>query len=267
MRDESPRFSRPVSAMVIDSASSPIAHPAPVSSPQGHVLRGRYGELLRSSKGKIKGLILHAAEGEVAIKLPKYLRPMLVRELQPGAWVQVWASREDDRWRGMNLIPWPETEVPQALKDALVQSATVTGQEVVGQAVVGKHVDALPSLTQVQDDLPSQESQLSTKHESQKYGSPTYGSPKLSSKQSATTKPACIQVCRKGKCFRQGGQRILQAIQSEVEANPDLQHITVEGTGCMGACKQGPNLRVMPQKKMHSRVTPDRAIALLAHCQ
>ena len=65
MRDESPRFSRPVSAMVIDSASSPIAHPAPVSSPQGHVLRGRYGELLRSSKGKIKGLILHAAEGEV----------------------------------------------------------------------------------------------------------------------------------------------------------------------------------------------------------
>jgi NADH:ubiquinone oxidoreductase subunit E len=178
---------------------------------------------MRSAKGKIKGLILHSTEGEVAVKLPKYLRPMLVRELQPGAWVQVWAYRDDDRWRGLNLISWPETEVPQAMKDALAESATVVGK------AVEKSVDACTK--------------------------------------PAATKKACIQVCRKGKCFRQGGQHILQALQSEVESNPDLQHIAVEGTGCMGACKQGPNLRVMPQKKLHSRVTPDRAVALLAHCQ
>lgn len=197
----------------------------PSPSPQGHVLRGRYAAPLRSSKGKIKGLILHSTEGEVAIKLPKYLRPMLVRDLQPGAWVQVWANDDGDRWLGANLIPWPETEVPPALKDALAPSAPVVGN----------------------------------------------GSTKLASmKPSSTQKPckkACIQVCRKGKCFKQGGQQILQTLKAEVDANPDLQHITVEGTGCMGACKQGPNLRVMPQKKMHSRVNPDRAIALLAHCQ
>lgn len=208
--------------MVVAPAPQPgLSQPS--SSPQGQVLRGQYTGPMRSAKGKLKGLILHAAEGEVAVKLPKYLRPMLVRELQPGAWVQVWAYRDDDRWRGLNLIPWPETEVPQALKDALAEAATVARKAVETN---GK----------------------------------TCPKP-------AATKPACIQVCRKGKCFRQGGQHILQALQGEVEGNPDLRHITVEGTGCMGACKQGPNLRVMPQKKMHSRVTPDRAIALLAHVQ
>jgi hypothetical protein len=250
MRDESSRFSQPTSAVMVAPDLRPVPQPTP--SPQGHVLGGQYVEPMRSAKGKIKGLILHTAEGELAIKLPKYLRPMLVRGLQPGAWVQVWVYREDDRWRGLNLIPWPETQVPQALKDALAQPTTAAAQD-----VVGKQVATLPSLARLQDDLPVQDFQLSMK----------YGSTKPSSKPSVATKPACIQVCRKGKCFRQGGQHILQALQSEVDANPNWQHITVESTGCMGACKQGPNLRVMPQKKMHSRVTPDRAIALLAHCQ
>lgn len=247
MRDQSSRFSRPASAVMAAPAPLPTSYPAPDANPQDHVLRGRYAEPMRSAKGKMKGLILRTAEGELAIKLPKYLRPMLVRELQPGAWVQVWAYRKDDRWRGLNLIPWPDAEVPQALKDTLIQSATVAG----------KHVDDLPSWVRGQDGLTDQGLQVLTKHESKP----------PSSTKSAATKPACIQVCRKGKCFRQGGQHILQALQCEVEGNPDLQHITVEGTGCMGACKQGPNLRVMPQKKMHSRVTSDRAIALLAHCQ
>lgn len=196
---------------------------APPPSPiPGYILRGRYGGPLRSAKGKVKGLILHVANGDLAIKLPKYLRPMLVRDLAPGAWVQVWAYRKDHRWRGMHLIPWPETEVPQVLKEAVVQPTTVA--------------------TKLELEKPS-------------------SAPK------ASAKPACIQVCRKGKCFRQGGQHILQALQAEVERNPDLQHITVEGTGCMGACKQGPNLRVMSQKKLHSRITPDRALDVLTHCQ
>ncbi|MEB3289160.1 MAG: (2Fe-2S) ferredoxin domain-containing protein [Leptolyngbya sp.] len=251
MRDQSSRFSPSASAVMAVPAPRSTRPPAP--SPQGHLLRGRYAEPLRSAKGKIKGLILRTAAGEVAVKLPKYLRPMLRRELQPGAWVQVWACRRNHRWRGFNLVPWPDAEVPQALKDDLIQSATVVGKA----TVAGKNVDDLPAWAGVQDGPANQGLQVLTKHASEP----------PSSTKSAATKPACIQVCRKGKCFRQGGQHILQALQSEVERNPDLQHITVEGTGCMGACKQGPNLRMMPQKKLHSRVTPDRAVALLAHAQ
>jgi hypothetical protein len=189
----------------------PVPGTAPASQEQ--IWRGQYLEPLRSAKGKIKGLWLNTAEGSLAIKLPKYLRPMLVRELVPGGWVQVWAFPDGDRWQGINVLPWPETEVPAELKAVLTDPLKK------------------PALVK------------------------------------AKSAPVCIQVCRKGKCFKQGGHQIWSALQAEVEANPNLHHVAIEATGCMNACKQGPNLRVLPQKKMHSRVTPDRALALLADCQ
>ncbi len=175
---------------------------------------GQYGAPLRSQKGKLKGLQLQSLEGCLIIKLPKYLRPMLVRELSPGDWIQVWAYPEGDRWQALDVLPWPEQEVPDALRQA---------------------VPPLPSAL-----VPA--------------------SPREDSRPGAQV---CIQVCRKGKCFKQGGQQIWQALEAEVEANPDLQHIAIEATGCMKACKQGPNLRVLPQGKLHSRINPDRAVALL----
>lgn len=191
-------------------------------SPQGQVLRGQYQAPLRSEKGKIKGIILQTPEGSFDLKLPKYLRPMLVRELMPGSWVQVWAFPEDDRWRAINLIPWPEDEVPLHLKESLVKVAP----------------PATPDPSQPR----------------------------------GAAAPVCLQVCRKGKCFKQGSAHIFQALQAEIDRNPALQHVSIEATGCMKACKQGPNVRVLsqqnwPQQKMHSRVTPDRALALLADCQ
>lgn len=77
----------------------------------------------------------------------------------------------------------------------------------------------------------------------------------------------CIQVCRKGKCYKQGSMQIWNALQAEAEANPNLDHISIEATGCMKACKQGPNLRLLPKGKMLSQMTPDQAIAILAEYQ
>jgi hypothetical protein len=197
-----------------DRLLAPETIPERTPASQGHIWRGQYLEPLRSAKGKIKGLCLNTTEGSVEIKLPKYLRPMLVRELVPGGWVQVWAFLDGDRWRAIKVLPWPEPEVPPELKVAL----TVQTQ-------------------------------------------------KKTTLVKAQSAPVCIQVCRKGKCFKQGGQQIWSALQAEVEANPNLHHVAIEATGCMNACKHGPNLRVLPDKKMHSRVTPDRALALLDHCQ
>lgn len=228
MRDQSPQGSRP--AVPGGIGAPPALFAPPSTRPQGQVLRGRYGGPLRSAKGKIKGLWLHTVAGELAIKLPKYLRPMLVRDLVPGSWVQVWAEPADDRWQGLNLVPWPEAEVPPTLKVALAQPAPAAGEYSTSSAALAQGQEAPPT--------------------------------KIAK---AARKKACIQVCRKGKCFKQGGQQILQALQSEVSTKAELRHVTVEGTGCMGACKQGPNVRVLPQKKMHSRVTPDRALSLLSH--
>lgn len=187
--------------------------------PQGQVLKGQYLRPWRSSKGKIKGLELQAGNTLYAIKLPKYLRPMLAWEVEPQAFVQVWAYPDDDIWRAINLLPLPEAEVA--------------------------------ALQQQRSSDPPQ-------------GAENENAAKA---RSGEDKPLCIQVCRKGKCYKQGGQHIWKILQSEVESNPDLQHISIEATGCMKACKKGPNVRVLPKGKMLNRVTPDHALTVLENCQ
>lgn len=180
------------------------------SHPQGRVLTGQYAGAFRSEKGKLKGLLLRSDEGEYAIKLPKYLRPILVRELVPNAFIQVWAYPEDGMWRGINVLPLPEAE-----------------QQVLQQRY---------EVAQVND-------------------------PVKTSSQKATV---CIQVCRKGKCFKQGSQAIWRALQAEVERDPNLQHVSIEATGCMKACKQGPNLRVLPAGKLLNRANQSVALEVLS---
>jgi hypothetical protein len=171
-------------------------------TPTGQVLKGQYTGAYRSDKGKIKGLLLQVGAEEYAIKLPKYLRPMLVRELIPGEFVQVWAYLDDDRWRGINILPLPDGEA-----DVLRQTWA---------AITPRAVDQPQRL--------------------------------------------CIKVCTKGKCYKQGGRQIHSALQEAVEGNPDLGHVAIKATGCMKACKQGPNLR-LPNGRMLHRATPAEALA------
>ena len=83
---------------------------AELQRPEGTVLKGQFVDVLRSKKGKLKGITLRTPVQEYAIKLPKYLRPVVVRELAPHAFVQVWAYREEDKWRGINILPLAEAE-------------------------------------------------------------------------------------------------------------------------------------------------------------
>ncbi|HEY9889282.1 MAG TPA: (2Fe-2S) ferredoxin domain-containing protein [Candidatus Obscuribacterales bacterium] len=179
---------------------------ADLQRPPGTVLKGQFVEVWRSDKGKIKGMIVQTTTQTCTIKLPKYLRPMLVRELLPQDYVQVWAYPDEGRWRGVNVMPLPEPEV-RALQGAI----------------------AAPPVTPPP----------------------------------ATATQVCVQVCRKGKCYKQGGAHILQTLQAEVATNPDLSHVTVEGVGCMKACKHGPNLKLSPSGRVISGVTAPSALALI----
>ena len=78
----------------------------------GTRLQGKYLQPWRSPKGKLKGLLLQTPVETVVVKLPKYLRPMLVRELVPETWLQVQAERDGDRWEAINVLPVPAAEVP-----------------------------------------------------------------------------------------------------------------------------------------------------------
>ncbi len=189
---------------------------------QAQLLQGRYLEPHRSSKGKLKGVILQTGDGTYTIKLPKYLRPMLVRELQPAAFIQVWAYPDDEVWRAINVLPMASAET-----EALLQQWQGSSPEPVKAA----------------------------------------GNPTQAPGDTRPPRKKCIQVCRKGKCYKQGSKHIWNALQAEVEANPALQHISIEATGCMKACKKGPNLKVQPKGKMLSGMTPEEAIEVLAKCQ
>ncbi|HEY9879855.1 MAG TPA: (2Fe-2S) ferredoxin domain-containing protein, partial [Leptolyngbyaceae cyanobacterium] len=73
--------------------------------PQFRVLEGQFVRELRSSKGKLKGIYLQTVDREYSIKLPKYLRPMLARELEQGGIVRVWISPKKEGWVALNIIP------------------------------------------------------------------------------------------------------------------------------------------------------------------
>ena len=200
---------------------TPICEPTSASyramtTPQGRVLKGQYVGAFRSPKGKLKGLLLKSGGDEYAVKLPKYLRPILVRELVPETYIQVWAYPDEEIWRAINILPLPEAERLQ--------------------------------LQQQESESPPSSDQ------------PAHKSNPLTPQRAEV----CIQVCRKGKCFKQGSREIWQTLQAEVEANPDLQHVSIEATGCMKACKKGPNLRILPAGKMMSSVSSRKALATLS---
>ena len=183
---------------------------AELQRPEGTVLKGQFVDVLRSKKGKLKGITLRTPAQEYAIKLPKYLRPVVVRELAPHAFVQVWAYPDDDQWRGINILPLAEAEAI--------------------------------TLRNLWQELP----------------------PPATPAQADSRPQLCVKVCSKGKCFKRGGRQILQTLQTEVAANPDLSHVSVKGVGCMSACKHGPNLQLSTSKKVISGVTATNASSLIA---
>jgi (2Fe-2S) ferredoxin len=66
--------------------------------------------------------------------------------------------------------------------------------------------------------------------------------------------PIKVQVCQKGSCRKRGSQAVAQALKTSIADMPDAKNIEIESVGCLGACKQGPNLRVLPSKKQYQRV-------------
>ncbi len=189
---------------------------------QGQLLKGRYLEPYRSRKGKLKGLTLQISVTLYTIKLPKYLRPMLLREIAPGDFLEVWAYPDDGIWRAVNVLPMSAAEA-----ERLQKAWQASPPEPLG--------------------LPPSSDRRSQK--------------------SAAGEKKCIQVCRKGACYKQGSKHIWSALQAEVERNPDLQHISIEATGCMKACKKGPNLKVLPAGTMLTGMTPEQALDVLGQCE
>lgn len=76
----------------------------------------------------------------------------------------------------------------------------------------------------------------------------------------AKPKPRRVLICQKSDCRRRGSFAVSEAIAAAMaEAGCP---VTIQATGCMKRCKEGPNL-VLPGGDRHSRVTPQRARSLV----
>ncbi len=74
---------------------------------------------------------------------------------------------------------------------------------------------------------------------------------------------AKILVCTKSSCRKRGADAVCLALQEQLETRGWTERVDIKMTGCLKACKQGPNAVFMPGKGRYSRVTPERVPALL----
>jgi len=76
-------------------------------------------------------------------------------------------------------------------------------------------------------------------------------------------KPARVLICQKGSCRKKGSVAVGKAFgDALVEMGFDEQ-VTVKATGCMGHCKAGPNVVLLPGGGSHKRVRPKDARSLV----
>lgn len=56
----------------------------------------------------------------------------------------------------------------------------------------------------------------------------------------------CIVVCMGGDCREHGAKKVFKEFEDTLEASGAEEKIALHKCGCMGACKDGPNVVVYP---------------------
>ena len=81
-------------------------------------------------------------------------------------------------------------------------------------------------------------------------------------KSSKSAKPASkvtVQICQKKNCCRKGGDELWNAF-----ASASAEHaFKLEPIGCLGGCKRGPNIRLLPDNVKYRHVQPTEIEGIL----
>jgi (2Fe-2S) ferredoxin len=79
----------------------------------------------------------------------------------------------------------------------------------------------------------------------------------------APAKKATVLICQKSDCWKNGGARVCQMLESSLEEKGLREAVNIKLTGCLKQCKKGPNVVVMPDKKHYNQVAPQDVPALI----
>lgn len=72
-----------------------------------------------------------------------------------------------------------------------------------------------------------------------------------------------IRICQKSSCRKRGSQQVFTALNSALQASGQDKEIQLQPMGCVGKCKAGPNLVVLPDKARYTKVKPKNITNIL----
>ena len=194
------------------------------------VIQGRYAEKIESGKGKLKGLRIETDGGSEVVYLPKELRAIAQTELTLDDPVRVWIeaskkSSKDKKRYALQLIPLtPKTRL-ESVSDR--------------------------AITLTSDRKKSKEKSSGKKSKTKK---------KVKTKKAETKKARVrVQICQKKNCCKKGGDELWEAFET---VNAERQ-FKLEPIGCLGGCKRGPNIRLLPDNVKYRHVQTDEVDRIL----
>ncbi|MGB7414568.1 MAG: (2Fe-2S) ferredoxin domain-containing protein [Thermosynechococcaceae cyanobacterium] len=80
---------------------------------------------------------------------------------------------------------------------------------------------------------------------------------------SAVARPQKILICQESDCVKRGAKGVKKAMEALLCDRNLTGTIQIKKTGCIGHCKKGPNVIVMPGKKRYHNVKSSDAPTLL----
>jgi len=185
------------------------------------ILQGKYLKSIDSAKGALKGIHLKTAAGEQIIKIPKALRAIAQTEIALGDEVRVWVA----------ITPTADKKSNQKKKR---KASDIKAFEAI---------QIIP---------------LSPKVKIASVGIEKNAAKKKTDKK--RTKPKLtVQLCQKKNCCKKGGDALWTAFSEAAKVaqnNPEQPSFKVEAVGCLGGCKNGPNIRLLPKNTKHRSVKP-----------
>lgn len=215
------------------------------------ILQGRYIAGIEAtnrkgiSKGALKAVRLETDHGEQTIRLSKSLGAIAQQELILNEPIRIWAVADAQKTKSqLSSKPAKNKKLTEKLKAVAIVPLSPKSR-----------LDE--SAHDLADELAADAEARNPK--------------KIAPRPHQLT----VQICQKKNCCKRGGDKLWQAFEQKTGEQPsDISNISaaqaaaqpfkLKATGCLGGCKRGPNIRIMPANVKYYHVQPADISDLLA---
>ena len=225
---------------------------------------GRFVTFVPGKKSPYKKILLKAVQfdgasgevmNEVEIKLDKSLRKKMSGDWETGDWVRV--AGEGKATSRSEKIKWKARKAARlSPRQVKKQQAEFAYKIAAGALTNGK---AQTDFEQLKKPLEKQTKKAPAAKLSNSAVQPAV-QPAVQIEPSLTK----VLICQKGSCRKKGSLKVAQAVDSVLAEAGCAEGVKVKATGCMGHCKAGPNMVLLPAKDKYRKVTPKKARSLIA---